>query len=250
MNKVIINADDLGMNIRCTKAIAKAFAKGLVTDTTMMSTGEYFDGALELAREQGFFDKIGIHLNLTEGIPLTEGIKKLERFVTNGRFNKSYNGTTPLSKAEEEAIYTELSAQVERLEKAGVKITHADSHHHIHTRKFIAPVAIKVCREHGITKMRIKRSSAGFSAENSAENISFRQMLLDNGFKTADFFVYMVDIIKAEIPDNTEILVHPDFDRDGVLIDRRAMKDGTPSGYRLPNLAKLKHLQLTEYTFL
>ena len=250
MNKVIINADDFGMNSRCTGAIAEAFSKGLVTDTTIMATGEYFDEALELARSRGFFDKIGIHLNLTEGKPLTEGIKKLERFVTNGRFNKRCDSSTPLSKAEQEAIYAELSAQVEKLEKAGVKITHADSHHHIHTWKHIAPAAIRVCREHGILKMRIKRNSAGFSAENSAENSNFRNMLIDNGFRTADYFVYMIDILEACVPGNTEILVHPDFDKDGVLIDRRSANNGIPSGYRLPDIAGRKNLQLTDYLHL
>jgi len=54
---VIINADDFGMSESCSRAIALAFEKGLVTDTTMMATGDFFDEAVGLAKEQGFLDR-------------------------------------------------------------------------------------------------------------------------------------------------------------------------------------------------
>ena len=74
---IIINGDDFGMNRRCSTAIAAAFDKGLITDTTMMANGDCFEYAVALAREKGFFDRIGIHFNLTEGTPLTKGITEL-----------------------------------------------------------------------------------------------------------------------------------------------------------------------------
>ena len=83
---VIINGDDFGMNERCSKAIAQAIEKGLITDTTAMANGEWLDKALALARDNGFADRLGIHLNLTEGKPLTEAICRYPDFVTNGAF--------------------------------------------------------------------------------------------------------------------------------------------------------------------
>ena len=35
--RVIINADDFGLNEHCSKAIAQAFEEGLITDTTTVS---------------------------------------------------------------------------------------------------------------------------------------------------------------------------------------------------------------------
>ena len=46
MQGVIINADDFGLNEHCSLAIAEAFKKGLITDTTMVANGEYFDDAV------------------------------------------------------------------------------------------------------------------------------------------------------------------------------------------------------------
>ena len=133
MKKICINGDDYGLNERNSKAIAEAFEKGMITDTTMLANGAYFDEAVALAREKGFIDRIGIHLNLTEGVPLTEEIKRQPRFVKDGRFYKGYDRTKKLTKAEKDAIYKELTAQADKIRDAGITITHADSHHHIHT---------------------------------------------------------------------------------------------------------------------
>ena len=48
--QVIINGDDFGMNERCSRAIAQAFALGLITDATVMANGAYVEEAAALAR--------------------------------------------------------------------------------------------------------------------------------------------------------------------------------------------------------
>lgn len=245
---IIINADDFGLNEHNSKAIAEAFEKGLITDTTMMATGEFFDEAVILAKEQGFFDKIGIHLNLTEGVPLTKDILECPRFVTGGRFNKSYNRSSPLSGAEKSAVYKELSAQVQKLQNAGIGITHADSHHHIHTGCFIAPIAIRVCKEKGINKIRIHRNLGQIPAVKRFLKNSFNRKLKKKGFITTDYFAYVMDIAQGEIPDSTEIMVHPDYDKNGVLIDRRGVENGFPKGYPLPDFRTRQNVIIKNYT--
>lgn len=247
LSRVIINADDFGLNEHCSKAIAQAFREGLITDTTMMATGEFFDEAVVLAKEQGFIDKIGIHLNLTEGEPLTEDIKSCPRFVTNGRFNKQYSRSKPLTTDEKAAIYKELTAQVEKIQQAGIRITHADSHHHIHTGVFIVPIAVKVCKEHGINKMRLHRNLGQLSSIKRFIKNKFNHWLNKQGLTTTDYFAYVMDIANAEIPDNTEIMVHPDFDKDGVLIDRRGVEEGFPVGDKLPDLKAERNVTLKGY---
>lgn len=247
---IIINADDFGLNEHCSKAIAQAFREGKISDTTMMATGEYFDEAVELAMEQGFIDKIGIHLNLTEGVPLTEDIKKLPDFVTDGRFKKQYKRSKPLSKADQNAIYIELTAQVEKIQKAGIHITHADSHHHIHTAIFIAPIAARVCKEHGITKMRLHRNIGGISGLKLIAKNKYNNWLRKQGFKTTEYFGSLRDIKNAGLPDNCEIMVHPDLDKNDVLIDRHGMDGGFPTGDKLPDLRAERNVTLKGYAAL
>ena len=247
---IIINADDFGLNEHCSKAISQAFKEAKITDTTMMATGEYFNEAVDIAKEQGFIDKIGIHLNLTEGKPLTEDIKRFPEFVTDGRFNKQYNRTKLLRKDEKSAIYKELTAQVEKIQSAGISITHADSHHHIHSAIFIAPIAARVCKEHGITKMRLHRNIGGISEFKMFIKKKYNNWLHKQGFKTTEYFGSLLDIENSEIPDNCEIMVHPDFDKDGVLIDRHGMEDGFPIGTKLPDLRSERNVILKGYAAL
>ena len=44
------------------------------------------------------------------------------------------------------------------------------------------------------------------------------------------------DFPDGAYPGDTEVLVHPDFDKDGVLIDRRGTENGVPFGERLAEL--------------
>ena len=247
MTAVIINADDFGMTESCTKAIAECFEKGLVTDTTMLANGAYFDEAVKLAKAEGFDDKIGIHFNLTEGEPLTGDIKKCPRFVTDGRFNKSYDRSLPLSEKERDAVYRELTAQAVKLEEAGLSITHADSHHHIHTGLWIAPTAARVCREHGIKKVRMIRNLGGRRVSPEDEE-RFAEQLREHGLISTLYFTYMSDTEGMDIPDNTEILVHPDYDRHGGLIDRKGKENDIPFGVPIVSIKDKKDVTLIDYT--
>ena len=236
---VIINGDDFGMNRRCSCAIAEAMSRGLITHTTMICTGEYFDGALRLAESGGFTDRIGVHFSLTEGVPLTADIASVRAFVSEGRFHKGYlKDPLPLSPVEKQAVRRELSAQLERLQSAGIKVLRADSHHYIHTLEYIAPLAADVCREHGVVFVRLNRTFG------TPERPAVTEGRIDNafwkaqGFKTTERFGRLSDVGRGNIPDNTEIMVHPDFDKDGVLIDRRGMENGFPIGYPLPDFRK------------
>lgn len=229
MKRVIINGDDFGLSERCSLAIAQAMREGLITDTTMTANGAYFAQAAALAREAGFADRIGLHLNLTEGCPLTDGIKAIGDFVSGGRFVKRYaEHPRPLSEREEQAVCAELSAQARRLRDAGIPITHADSHHYIHNITFLAPTVARVCRENGILRIRLQRNLG--DATGFEENNRFWR---GEGFITAAFFGRMSDLMGGELPDRLEIMVHPDYDKNGVLIDRRRVESGFPAGEKL-----------------
>ena len=244
---VIINADDFGLNESCSKAIALTFMRELVTDTTIMANGEYFDQAVKLAKERGFSDKIGVHLNITEGEPLSEGIKTLPDFVTNGLFNKSFSMERELSETEKDAVYEELSAQVIKIENAGISITHADSHHYIHNAPFIAPIAEKVCKEHDIKKIRLQRNYGNMSDEDRTRARQYYNMIRSKGFITTEFFARLSEAENSDIPDSIEYLVHPDFNKSGELIDRHGTKDGFAFGSNIPDLKTEKNAVLGNY---
>ena len=244
---LIINADDFGLSDSVNRAITNAFKNAFISDTTMMANGEYFDEAAGMAKQNGFSDKIGIHFNLTEGIPLTDDIKKYSAFCENGVFHGNVNRLNPLCSAEKSAIYKELSAQVTKIKTAGFAIDHADSHHHIHTAVFIAPIVSLICKENSINKIRIHRNIGNIKPYKMLVKNLYNRNLRKNGFITTNYFGSLDDINGAELPDSLEIMVHPDYDENGTLIDRRDFISGFPAGVPLYNLSEEKHVELKAY---
>lgn len=237
---LIINGDDFGLNESCSKAIAEAMSSGLITNTTMMATGEYFDEAVCLASDHGFTDKIGVHFNLTEGAPLTPEMKNTPAFVRDGYFHKEYlKNPRELTEREASAVLTELCAQAERIKACGIPVCSADSHHYIHTFAYIAPLVSTVCKKFDIHRIRINRT---FDSEQHPVITNGRiknSRWNEQGFETTAHFGRLADIYTDGFPDDTEIMVHPDYDKNGVLIDRTGTKDGYPIGEKLINIKSI-----------
>ena len=76
----IINADDFGMNSEANKAIIHSLKNGICSSTTLISNMSGFEEAVSLIKENNLNNRVGIHLNLTEGVPLTKGILKSPLF--------------------------------------------------------------------------------------------------------------------------------------------------------------------------
>ena len=131
-------------------------ARNRITSATIMANGPAFEHAirgLRQLRDRSF----GIHLNLTEFGPLSHGPDAglltdhdglLHRGVARSRWKPGLI----------QAMYAELSAQVERLLSSGVSISHIDSHHHVHTIPLIFPVIKAVQRRYDIRKIRISKN--------------------------------------------------------------------------------------------
>ena len=236
IKKVIINADDFGLNQSCTEAICEAFNKRLITDTTLVANGEAFAYAVKKINEKALNGKVGIHVNLTEGVPLTEAIKECPEFVSNGVFHGKVLRLKPLNKSTRKKVYDEMVAQVEKVQKAGIIINHADSHHHIHTAIFVAPIFMRVCKEKGIEKIRIHRNIGYIYLYKRIGKYVYNLWVRLKKFKTVRYFGMMDDIEKVGVFDDMEIMVHPEYNVNGELIDKVDEKNGYPTGktLRLP----------------
>ncbi len=249
MPRVTINGDDFGMNDSCTKAILRALREGLITDTTMMANGSFFVEAVQMAKEFGMTDRIGVHFNLTEGRPLTDGITNAPLFVKDGVFHRAFlHRPRELNEAERKAVFAELYAQAERIRGAGIAITHVDSHHYLHTYQTLAPIFAEVCRQCGIDSIRLNRTLSTAAHPRVTDGRIDNRFWREQGLRTAEHFGRYSDLLDSEIPDRTEILVHPDLDKDGRLIDRTAVIDGYPSGMLLAGeIYRGKSLTLCRY---
>lgn len=228
--KIVINADDFGASDSINRAIVGAFKVGWITSTTIMANGDAFEDACQLSREEGLVDRIGVHLNLNDGIPLTDEIKRCSRFCDEeGRMvsrSRKWGGFYPLTFVEKKAVITEVKAQIRRCRDHGLPLTHADSHTHIHTQWCLGLLIMDVLKEEGIKYLRISRNvGKDLCLLKKLYKGLYNKMIEWKGLKRATYFARLDDVSeifkKKGIPSNAsiEMMCHPTWGPSGQLIN-------------------------------
>src|SRR5574341_727397 len=70
MKRLIVNADDFGLSEGINQAVMLGYRQGIITSATLIANGAGFAAAVEMARTVGSLG-VGVHLNLTEGEPVS-----------------------------------------------------------------------------------------------------------------------------------------------------------------------------------
>jgi len=230
VNNIKINADDFGLKQSVNKAVIEAFDKEYINSTTLMANMPAFDDAIYLIHEHDLISKTGVHLVLTEGTPLTDKIKSVD-FLFNGKVKlkdhllKSYFS---LNKIQEELIFNEFCTQIKRIQLKGINITHIDTHHHVHEFYCILKIIMKVKKLYNIPFIRILNNTE----DSTRAYKQYYRWLINTYIKInkanfSDIFGNQTDLLlrfkKKPIfndKEKIEIMVHPDYDNEGKLIDK------------------------------
>jgi chitin disaccharide deacetylase len=124
---VVVNADDFGASEGVNRGVVQAHVHGIVTSTSLMVTGNATEHAARLAREHSALG-VGLHWDLDEE-----------------------NLSDPVALEDARAVRRELVRQLEAFERLMNRPpTHVDSHHHVHRRDEIAPIARELVSALGV----------------------------------------------------------------------------------------------------
>lgn len=157
--RLIVHADDLGLSEKVNDGIADAHLNGILTSTSIMACAPAFDHAVEVAKATPSLD-IGVHLTLIEERPLSDPAKVPSLVDETGHF---HSHVTVFAKRyfrgliNPDEVRLELDAQIARIQEAGIRVSHLDSHQHVHMLPDILRVAQDLGRKHGIAPMRLPR---------------------------------------------------------------------------------------------
>jgi predicted glycoside hydrolase/deacetylase ChbG (UPF0249 family) len=156
---LIVNADDIGYTPAVTDTILDCHERGIVTSATLMVN---MPGAEYAAGRIGDFPRlsVGLHLNLTEGVPIA-GPDRVPQLVDgSGCFRDNADQSRHLwrNAAASSDVRTEIEAQVERARELGVALTHVDSHHGIHKLPVVYEALAEVMQRFEITRARTPSS--------------------------------------------------------------------------------------------
>lgn len=249
MIKVIINADDFGTSQEVNKAIAECFKKKWISSTTIMANEEYFDEAVFLAKKNNFLECVGIHLNITKGVPITEDMKNNISFCLNGEFIKKKANIKEFVKRFNniniKSLNEEIRGQIEKCNKSGITISHIDSHHHKHIEPYMLSLVTRNSKKYSINKIRIANNlEKGNKIKWYYRKIS-NLLISKNSTQTVDYFGSFKNVFdnleKIKGHDViVEIMCHPTiingqvFDDDGILIrDKLKKLDKNLNDYKI-----------------
>lgn len=233
---VIVNADDFGKSDDINAAIDLAFDRGLISRTTLMTNMPAAKAAMDIAVEKGYSNSVGIHLNLTQGVPLSQEMSK-DRVMCdeNGMFTADFARNLKtrffLPAKTSQNVEAELRAQLDEYARLGGTLWHIDSHHHVHTDYSVWRVLKKVIKDYPVTSVRIGRNMyRGGNILMRIYKILLNASIRGTFNKKADLFgskedydIYLkaFDDKKCEefIENKTiEVMVHPQFNEKGELI--------------------------------
>ncbi len=152
--RVITNADDLGRSSEINRITFELMRDRLVTSATILANGPAAEDACLRAVDYAECS-FGVHLNLTEFAPLSPGLAEL--LSAKGEFCPEIRESRELRRLRPE-IRDEWSCQVTRVLAYGVRVSHIDSHHHVHTLPSLFPVVKQIQADFGIRRVRISRN--------------------------------------------------------------------------------------------
>lgn len=236
MKNIIVNADDFARHELINRAVEKAFNVGCLRSTTLMAGGIAFDDAIDTAKRCSGLG-VGIHFTLANGNPILPA-KEIPSLVTEeGTFHGDYvkflkrylSGHISLAE-----VRSELAAQLTKLNRTGLTLTHFDSHQHLHHVPGISDIALNLAEAAGLKAMRaanaklfdgeldslgkfIGRLGLGSLAKLAAHQAHKRD------FTTPEHFAgivagesvsedFMLNLINSLQDGTTEVMLHPGTD--------------------------------------
>ena len=160
MRELIVNADDFGLTAGINRAIVEAHTGGVVSSATLMANGAAFDDAVISARAEPKLS-IGCHVVLVDGAPVSapEAVETLVpvRSAEPNKFNSSlsaFAARAMLGGFDRDQLVAEITAQVRKIQAAGIQVTHLDSHKHAHIFPEILAAMLRAARICGVRAIR------------------------------------------------------------------------------------------------
>ena len=157
MGRLIVNADDFGLTSGVNRAILELHLAGAVKSTSLMARAAAVDEAIDIARSTPTLG-IGCHVVLVDGEPVLPP-HQIPTLIDSrtGRFRESLS-TFLLhlfaGRIRATEIEAEVAAQITLLQRGGLRLTHVDTHKHMHIFPAVLRPVLRAARACGIRAIR------------------------------------------------------------------------------------------------
>ena len=232
--QIIINADDFGLSRGINQGIIKCYQAGVLSRISFITNTDFFDYSVDLLKSN-CIKEIGIHLTLV-GLerPLSNNLKGL--VDKNGLFFSNYTTVIKniiFKKVEPENIEEEFQLQIKRVLEKGFKVSHLDSHRHLHLFPVISDIVLKLAIEYEVPYIRcpylerknIRSIIVNRFSKELRKKIRNLNLITSEYFKGFDFSGHLdekklLGTLNSLKEGTTELMVHPGIGVDEVVFDR------------------------------
>ncbi len=157
--KLIINADDAGIDISRNKGIFRALKDGVVSSISAVVSRAGWEDLKRQLKEVPF-EGVGIHFNLTAGRPLVDGLQTIT--TPDGNFHDKFMLLSLAlgGKIDLQEVKRELGAQLEVFLELGLYPSHYDGHNHIHLLPGVREVITEIVPSHAWVRLPFERHAS------------------------------------------------------------------------------------------
>lgn len=159
--RLVVTADDFGLTEGVNRAVLTGHREGIVTSTSVLAVGRAYADAVDLATRTPTL-AVGVHLAAVgEDPPLLPAAQVPSLVDRDGRFPLTYREVllrAATGRLDADDVRREFRAQITRVLDDGVRVTHLDSHQHLHLWPTIGRLVADLAREFSIPVVRLPRS--------------------------------------------------------------------------------------------
>jgi hopanoid biosynthesis associated protein HpnK len=167
--RLIFNADDFGLHARVNEAVERAHGQGVLTAASLMVGSPGMDEAVAIARRMPSL-AVGLHLVLTDGVPVLPARRIPALVQKNGRFRDDMAGLglmLAVSRVARAEMAAEIAAQIARFAETGLQPDHINAHKHFYVHPVIGAAAVRAARSAGFPAMRVPNEIGGPALQNA-----------------------------------------------------------------------------------
>lgn len=234
-----MNADDFGLAPGVNRAILELHAAEVLTSATLMAQAAATEEAVNMALAMPTLG-VGCHIVLVDGAPVSDKMK-IPSLVdrTTGFFHPtlgSFLSRLFTARTRSAEIEAEAAAQIALLQSYGLRLTHVDTHKHMHMFPAILRPVIRAAKAAGIFAIRNPFEPLwSLNATTNAPDVrraevillrrfeaKFRRIVREEGLQTTDGAVGVlatgtvniatVNTLITAMPEGTfELVSHPGY---------------------------------------
>lgn len=154
--RLLITADDCGLSKGINEMTRIHHERQIMSTGSMMMTGNYVDHAFALFADCPHLE-LGVHLNLTDGKPLTTAARESDLVQADGTFQNQYAlyfGLVLPDQKLRQIIQDELAAQIEAFVQRGRQPAHLTTHQHFHVMPAARRLVYELADDYGVQWVR------------------------------------------------------------------------------------------------